>query len=156
MYGSIGKQLIAKLIILTAMLFLAELLVARVAVPSSTQLTVASKRTRNLVITIMSADGRLTGGENSFCVEFRNRATQEPIAVLNVAVDFTLLVGRIQEQPIRVPLVEDQNSQYCGRVNLGKQYYDPASYYIFVHYADSTGKKRKQRLFVSINSRPGK
>jgi len=150
MNASMSKLLIARLIILAATFFLAELLLAGIAAASSTRLTVASKRTKDLVITIMSADGRLTGGENSFCVEFRNRATQEPVAVLNITVDFTLLVGRIQEEPIKVPLVESQKGQYCGQVNLGKQYYIPASYYAFVRYTDGAGKKRKQRLFVSV------
>jgi hypothetical protein len=125
------------------------LLARRVAVPS-TEITVASKRTKDLAIAIMSRDGRLKGGENSFCVVFQRRGTQEPVDVGNVSVDFTLLVGRIQEEPIKAQLTKDQVGRYCGQVNLGKQYYVPASYYAFVRYTDGVGKKRRQRLFLSV------
>jgi hypothetical protein len=103
-----------------------------------------------LLITITSADGRLRGGENSFCAVFQKRGTNEPVDVQNVSVDFTLLVGRIQEKLIRGQFTEDQMGRYCGQVNLGKQYYVPASYYAFVRYTDEAGKKRKARLFLSV------
>ena len=118
-------------------------------VPPS-EMTVTSKQAKDLVIRITSVDGRLKGGENRFCVVFQKRGTQEPFDVRNVSIDFALLVGRIQESPIRAQLVEDQMGRYCGQVNLGKQYYIPASYYAFVHYTDGIGKKRKQRLFLSV------
>ena len=118
-------------------------------VPPS-EMTVTSKRTKDLIITITSADGRLKGGENSFCVAFQKRGTTAPVDVQNVGVDFTLLVGRIQEKSISSQLTEDQMGHYCGQVNLGKQYYVPASYYAFVRYTDGVGKTRKQRLFVSV------
>jgi hypothetical protein len=115
-----------------------------------TEMTVTSKQTKDLVISIISADGRLKGGENRFCVVFQKRGTQEPFDVRNVSVDFALLVGRIQEEPIRVQLTEDHTGGYCGQVNLGKQYYVPASYYAFVRYMDGVGMKRKQCLFLSV------
>ena len=141
------------LVALTATFLLAELLLAGPARGSSIAKAVTSKRTRDLVITIMSADGALTAGENDLCVKFQKRATQEPVAVTNVSADFTLLVGRIEERPIRGALVQVQSGQFCGTVNLGKQYYDPANYYVFVRYSDATGKRKRQRLFVSIHSR---
>lgn len=113
--------------------------------------TMASTRTKDMVITIANADGRLRDGkENSFCVVFEQRATGEPMIVGNVRVDFRLLVGRIQEEPIRAYLAQDHAGRYCGQVNLGKQYYNPASYYAFVFYTDVGGKKRKTRLFLSV------
>ena len=139
------------LVALAAVFLLAELLLAGPIRASSVEKTVTSKRTRDLVITVMSADGTLSAGENSLCVKFQTRATQEPVAVSNVSVDFTLLVGRIEEQPIRGALVQDRKGRYCGTVNLGKQYYDPSNYYVFVRYTDAAGKRRKQRLFVSIH-----
>lgn len=39
---------------------------------------------------------------------------------------------------------------YCGDVNLGKQYYVPANYYVLVLSTDADGKKRKERLSLSI------
>lgn len=68
----------------------------------------------------------------------------------NVHVDFTLLVGRIQEEPIKTELTEDRVGRYCGHVNLGKQYYVPASYYVFVFYTDVAGRKKKERLFLRV------
>ena len=111
---------------------------------------IASKRTRDSVITITNTDGRLQGGDNDFCVLFERRDTRKSVDVQNVSVDFTLLVGRMQEKPIRTPLAQDQSGRYCGHVNLRKQYYVPASYYAFVLYKDAGGKKRKARLFVSV------
>lgn len=112
--------------------------------------TIASKRTKDLVITITNPDGKLRGGDNDLCVLFEKRETQEFVNVQNVGIDFTLLVGRIQEEPIRAPLPQDQPGRHCGHVNLGKQYYVPASYYAFVRYTDAGGKKRKERLFLSV------
>jgi hypothetical protein len=115
-----------------------------------TETAITSKRARDLVITITNADGRLREGDNDFCVLLQKRATREPPDVQDVSVDFTLLVGRIQEQPIRAHLTPDQPGRYCGHVSLGKQYYVPASYYAFVRYTDATGNKRKERLFLSV------
>ena len=115
-----------------------------------TETTITSKRARDLVITITNADGRLREGDNDFCVLLQKRETREPVDVQNVSVDFTLLVGRIQEEPIKAPLTRDQVGQHCGHVNLGKQYYIPASYYAFVRYTDVNGKKRKERFFLSV------
>lgn len=120
----------------------------RVAQASET--TLASKRTKDLVIAITSSDGGLKGGDNSFCVLFHKRGTDERVDVQNVRVDFTLLVGRIQEEPIKTQLTGDRAGRYCGRVNLGKQYYVPASYYAFVFYTDAAGRKKKERLFFSV------
>ena len=103
-----------------------------------------------MVITITGSDGRLKDGENNFCVVFQKRETGEAVDLQKVSVEFALLVGRIEEEPIRVQLTGDRVGQYCGHVDLGKQYYVPASYYAFVVYTDATGKKRKERLFLSV------
>jgi len=115
-----------------------------------TGMKVASKRTNDLVLTITSVDGSLKGGENSFCAVFQKKGTEEPVYVKNVSVDFTWLVGRNQGKLIRSRLTEDQAGRYCGQVNLVKQNYIPASYYAFVHYMDESGKKKKQRFFLSV------
>jgi hypothetical protein len=125
------------------------LLAGQAPVPPS-GMTVVTKRTKDLVISITSADGRLKGDEYGLCVVFQKRRTEEPVDVKNVSVDLALLVGRIQEKPIRAQLREDQMGRYCGQVDLGKQYYVPASYYAFVSYTDVGSKKRKVRLFLSV------
>lgn len=116
----------------------------------ATETTLSSKRTKDLVIAITSSQGGLKSGENSFCVLFQKTGTDEPVDVRNVRVDFTLLVGRIQEEPIKTELTGDRLGRYCGHVNLGKQYYVPASYYVFVFYTDAAGGKKKERLFLSV------
>jgi len=145
----LSKRLMPRLIFLAAAFTLAEPVLAIPGAGSPTGMTLASKRTKNLVITIIGTEGRFTAGQNSLCVSFQKRTTLEPVAVMNVTTDFTLLVGRIEERPIRAALVEVQKGQYCGRVDLGKLYYDPSSYYVFVHFTDIRGKKRTQRLSVS-------
>ena len=59
-------------------------------------------------------------------------------------------MGRIQEEPIKTDLTGDRAGRYCGHVNLGKQYYVPASYYVFVSYTDAGGRKKKERLLLSV------
>lgn len=103
-----------------------------------------------MVIAVTNANGRLSGGDNEFCVVFQKREMREPVDVLNVAADFALLVGKIQEEPIKAQLVRERPGRYCGHINLGKQYYVPASYYVFVNYTDTGGQKRKERLFLAV------
>jgi hypothetical protein len=112
--------------------------------------TIASKRTKDMIIKMTNAEGRLREKDNSFCVEFEQRAPGEPIDVQNVSVNFTQLVGRIQERPIRAQITQDQIYRHCGQVNLGTLYYNPAIFYAFVSYTDNRGKKRKARLFLSV------
>jgi len=59
-------------------------------------------------------------------------------------------VGKIQEAPIKARLAEDQPGRYCGHVNLGKQYYVPASYYVFLLFTAVDHQKRKERLFLTV------
>ena len=141
--------LIAILVLLDATFVVAELLPARPAA-HATETILASERTKDLVIAITSPGGGLRGGDNRFCVLFQKTGTEEPVDVRDVHVDFTLLVGRIQEEPIKTELTGDRVGRYCGHVNLGKQYYVPASYSVFVFYTDATGRKRKARLFLSV------
>ena len=144
--------MITILIMLAGTFVLADSLPAGSASVPQGGSAVASKRTKNMVITITGSDGRLKGGENSFCVVFQKRETGEAVDLQKVSVEFTLLVGRIEEEPIRVQLTGDRVGRYCGHVNLGNQYYVPAGYYVFVLYTDVAGKKRKERLFLSIKN----
>jgi hypothetical protein len=148
--ASARKGLITILLMTVGTLVLPELLLARQATVPPTEMTVASMRTKDLTIMITSVNGGLKGGENSFCVVFKKRGTEEPVDVHNASVEFILLVGRIEEAPIRVQLTGDFVGRYCGHVDLGKQHYVPASYYAFVLYTDATGKKKKERLLLSV------
>jgi hypothetical protein len=65
---------------------LAGLLLTGPAAARPTEITVASKRTNDLIITIISAEGRLKGGKNSLCAMFRKRATREAVDVQNVSI----------------------------------------------------------------------
>jgi len=131
-------------------LTLGEPLYAAFPVSTSTGAIIASKRTRNVEIVLTSDSGKLTGGDNSFCVLFQSVETRDSADVRNVSVDFRQLVGKLQEEPIRATLTQDGVGHYCGEINLGRQYYTPSSYYAFVRYTDATGKQRRARLYVSV------
>jgi hypothetical protein len=144
------KSLIAILNMLAVGLFFPALLFAGPDSDPSTEMTVTSKRTKDLIISITSSDGRLKGGENTFCVVFEKRGTVQLVDALNVSVEFSLLGGRIYGTPIKGKVTEVQTGRYCGEVNLRNQYDSPASYYALVYYTIGAGKKRKQRLFLNV------
>lgn len=144
------KSLIAILNMLAVGLFFPALLFAGPDSAPSTEMTVTSKRTKDLIISITSSDGRLKGGENTFCVVFEKRGTVQLVDALNVSVEFSLLGGRIYGTPIKGKVTEVQTGRYCGEVNLRNQYDSPASYYALVYYTIGAGKKRKQRLFLNV------
>ena len=133
------------------MLLLAGVFVSYGRTAASTpELTVASTRTKDRVILITNKTGRMTGGRNGFCAVFRARDTDDLLAVQNVSIDFVPIVGKYNWKPIRSHLEAQQPGRYCGEVDLGKQYYVPGNYYVFVHYNDELGKRRKSRLFISL------
>jgi hypothetical protein len=111
---------------------------------------IATKKTKHVVTTLVNDAGKLKGGVNDFCVLFRDPETNSALDFQNVSADFRQLVGRIEEVPITVPLSKEEAGRYCGRVNLGRQYYSPSSYYAFVHYVTAIGKRKSSRLFVSV------
>ena len=112
--------------------------------------TIASKRTGSVVIALTNDAGRLKPGENHFCVLFQSGSPTRASDVGEVSVDFRLLVGRIEEKPVTAHLSQNGVDRYCGDINLGPQYYRPASYYAFVRYVGATGKKKSTRLFLTV------
>jgi hypothetical protein len=112
--------------------------------------TIASRRTGNLVIALANDIGKLTPGENDFCVLFQSNSSSAAIDIREVSVDFTLLVGRIHEAPITAHLSQNGADRYCGHIDLGPQYYRPASYYAVVRYVEVTGKKKSARLSLTV------
>lgn len=111
---------------------------------------IASKRSGNLVAIVTNKAGKLTPGENHFCVLFQSISPYTAIDVREVTVDFRLLVGRIEEAAITAHLSSIGAQRFCGRVDLGQQYYRPASYYAFVHYIEASGRKRSIRLHLAV------
>jgi hypothetical protein len=120
----------------------------RAAPPSEN--TIASKRIKKVTIRLTNDSGKLTARENRFCVLFCNLETASPFDVQGVNVDFRQQVGRIQEEQITAELTQDGVGRYCGRINLGRQYYVPATYYVVVRFVDTTGKKTKARFYLSV------
>ncbi len=112
--------------------------------------TISFKRVKDLIVELTNGSGRFSAGTNSFCVVVRDQKAMTAVVVQNVSVDFRLLVGRIQETPITVRLIHDADGHYCGSVDLGRQYYRPSNYYVFVHFMDSKGKNRKARLGLTV------
>jgi hypothetical protein len=122
------------------------------AVPADSQASptlIASKRNRDLMIELTST-GKLTAGENSLCVVFKGTENNARVDMSDVTAEFFLLVGRIQERPIKAVLGPEGKGRYCGHLNFGRLYYSPSSYYVFVRYVDAAGKKRRTRLFVAV------
>jgi len=111
---------------------------------------IASKRTKDVAILLMNEHGTFTGGDNRFCVEFRKAEAGAPVEVRSVSLEFSQLVGRIQERPVVAQLTEKSVGKYVGRVNLGRQYYKPAAYYVVIHYLDLAGEKGKVRVLLSV------
>lgn len=112
--------------------------------------TIASKRRGSLDVVIKNETGKLTRGENHFCVLFQSISPSTAIDIQEVSVDFRLLVGRIEEAPLTAHLSPSGVHRFCGRIDLGRQYYRPASYYAIVHYAEPAGKKISARLSVTV------
>lgn len=65
-------------------------------------------------------------------------------------IEFRLLVGRMEGRPIRAEMVSRGVNRYCGTINLGRQFYNPANYYVFIRFTDNSGKKKAIRLHASI------
>ena len=112
--------------------------------------TIASTRTGNVVIALTNDTGKFTPGGNDFCVQFQSISSSPAINARDVSVDFTLLVGRIHEAPITAHLIQNGADRYCGRMDLGPQYYRPASYYAVVRYVEANGKKKNVRLSLTV------
>lgn len=108
--------------------------------------SVASGRNHGLSISIVNDPGEFVPGSNAFCVEFTKAANSEPVLVKDAVVEFAQQVGRIQERPTRAQITGGDIGHFCGKVDLGKQYYQPAFYYVFIHYTDTSGIRRKCRL----------
>jgi len=111
---------------------------------------IASGRARELSIELSNETGRLRAGENDLCITFRKTETGTLVDVRNVAAEFSLLVGRIEEKPIVAHLSQKRTGEYCGDLDLSRQYYSPSSYYVFVRYIDPANYKRKKRFFVAV------
>jgi hypothetical protein len=111
---------------------------------------IVSARNRDLSISVVNDSGEFVSGSNAFCVAFTKAANSYPVSVKDVDVEFAQQVGRIQERPTRAQITESGIGNFCGRVDFGTQYYQPASYYIFVHYTEPSGTRRKCRFFLVI------
>jgi len=111
---------------------------------------IASGRARDLSIELTNENGRLRAGKNDLCITFQKTETGAHVEVRNVAAEFSLLVGKIEEKPIVAYLSHKRAGEYCGEIDLGRQYYSPSSNYVFVRYIDPANNKRKKRFFVAV------
>jgi hypothetical protein len=114
------------------------------------QKTIVVKRTKKMDIVFTNDSGKLTPGENSLCVQLLSHDPATPIDVKDVTIDFRLLVGKIEERPIRAQLSQAGVRGYCGSIDVGRQYYSPSNYYVSVRYMDAGGKKKSTGLHLSI------
>jgi hypothetical protein len=109
---------------------------------------IASRNANGMTITITNESGKLHEGKNNICVSFQAIEDVHPVDVRNVAIEFTLLVGR-NSRGAKAPLIQDAD-HYCGVVDLGRQFYSPANYDAVVRYVDSLGKKRRISFGLSL------
>ncbi|WP_263356597.1 hypothetical protein [Acidicapsa ligni] len=135
---------------LFVMFILGETFVAASPAVNVPDKTIATKRARNMSIVLTNDTGKLTRGENHFCVLFQGGNPTSVSNIQGVSVDFRLLVGRLQEEPTTAHLRQNGVNRYCGDITLGSKYYQPSSYYAFVHYVEATGKKKSARLHVTV------
>jgi hypothetical protein len=114
------------------------------------QTVIASKRSHDLYISLLGESGKLASARDEYCVSFSTTKGGGPAQVEDVFVEFAQQVGRIREDPRKFPLVPGNLGRYCGQVDLGKQYYQPAFYHVEVHYTDSSRKRRTCHFFLTI------
>jgi len=113
------------------------------------QTTIASKRNHDFYVSLMSKSGELAK-KDDYCALFSRTKDGEPTQAEGVFVEFAEQVGKIRERATKVPLALDNSGRYCGRVNLGKQYYQPDYYYIDIHYIDGSRKRRRCSFFLTL------
>ncbi len=135
--------------ILVIFILSATLATASTAVDAQEK-TIASTKGRSLFIRLTSESGKFEAGENHFCVLLQSATPTSVGNFKDLTVDFTLLVGRLEEAPLTAHLRQTGADRFCGQINLGRQYYHPASYYAFVRYVDGAGKKRSARLSLTV------
>ena len=111
---------------------------------------IASKHTRELDVVLVNNSGVLTAGDNHICVLFTAAGTDRPANVQDVRMKFTFHIGRNSGEPITAQLSRVEAGRYCGSVDLGRQYYDPANYYVEMRFTDALGKTRKISFWVSV------
>lgn len=68
---------------------------------SAEQKPIATQKTKDLVITLLSDSGQWTQGKNTFVLEFTSMATKEPVDVGTVTLNTTM------PMPGRSPMVAD-------------------------------------------------
>jgi len=129
----------------------ASLLLACIVQKSANAGTIASKRQKNVMISITSDSRKFVEGRNNFCVSFTDGPNAPSVPVTNVFIEFAQQVGKIREKPLTTVLKEDTVGRYCGEINLGVQYYHPAVYHVTIHYVDASGKKWTCHMMVSID-----
>jgi len=139
---------VARILILSALVVV--LSYASPVASQESRTAIASGRAKDLFIELTNENGRLRAGENNLCIKFQKTETGAHVEVRNVAAEFSLLVGKIEEKPIAAHLSYKGAGEYCGKIDLGRQYYSPSSYYVFLRYIDPANNKRKKRFFVAV------
>lgn len=123
---------------------------AAFALPSNAvEQSIASKHQDDLLISISNQTGNFTGGKNNFCVSFSS-LNSEAVSIGHPVIEFEQQAGKIRERAIPATISPETPGRYCGEVDLGKQHYQPAFYYVYVRYIAPSGKRKKCRFFLKI------
>jgi hypothetical protein len=116
--------------------------------------TIASRRVNNVAVVLKNERGAFADGNNNFCVEFRKPDGSGLLDVGSVSIEFSEQIGRIREEPSSAQIIQQSMGTYLGRMDFGRQYFNPATYYAVIHYSAMTGKKTKVGFIVTVKSAP--
>jgi hypothetical protein len=129
---------------------LATLILGMAAIAVGEDPSIASKRSQGFYVSLTSHGGRLAAGKNEYCLSFKTVRDGKPANVENVHVEFAQEVGRILEKAIKSTVAQQDAGRYCGAVDLGQRYYQPAFYYVTVHYTYGFRKTRRCRFLITL------
>jgi hypothetical protein len=107
--------------------------------------SIASKLTNGMTVMLTSESGGLNEGKNNICVSFQTIEGGQQVDVSDVGIEFTLRIGRNRGSLITALLIQDAAGRYCGSVDLGRQYYSPATYDVVVRYVNASARREKYR-----------
>jgi YtkA-like len=80
---------------------------------------IATQKTKDLVITLLSDSGQWTQGKNTFVLEFRSAATKEPVDVGTVTLNTTMPMPGMAPMVAGATLTPDKGpGRYLGTISF--------------------------------------
>ncbi|MDR3723661.1 MAG: hypothetical protein P4K83_04150 [Terracidiphilus sp.] len=111
---------------------------------------IASGHSHGVTVSIVNESGKFVTGSNDFRVVFTTAPDAMAASMKDVDVEFSPQTGKIHEKSVHAQITKGDAAYFYGKVDLGAPYYRPAFYYVFIHYTDQTGARRRCRLSLAI------